>query len=121
MESKHNLTCTKHGDYFLPDLTLPESNDDRDIGIYGRRHLAYLKQHRRITYINLLTSGKLHSYLADVNEQATDMLLTIMEQMKKAQGVTEKLKSADQMAWVGKMNNIHACADEIVRNDLIYQ
>ena len=121
MESKHNLTYTKHGDYFLPDLILPESNDDRDIGIYGRQHCAYLKKHRKIVYANLLTSGKLHSYLADINEQATDMLLTIMEQMKKAQGVTEELKAEGQMLWVGKMNNIRACADEIVRNDLIYQ
>ena len=93
----NKITYFRHGDYFIPDLTLPESNDNRDIGIYGRRHCDYLKQHRKITYINLLTSGKLHSYLADVNEQATDMLLKIMEQMKKAQGVTEELKAADQM------------------------
>ena len=90
-------------DYRIPNLVLPESNDNRDIGIYGRRHCAYLKKHRRITYINLITSGKLHSYLADINEQATDMLLTIMEQMKKAQGVTEELKAADQMVW-GMLN-----------------
>ena len=115
------ITYSRHSDYLIPDLVLPESNDNRDIGIYGRQHCAYLKKHCRITYFNLLTSGKLHSYLADINEQATDMLLTIMEQMASAQGVTEELKAADQMAWVGKMNNIRACADEIVRNDLIYQ
>jgi len=113
------LKYTKHGDYFLPDLTLPK-NDDRDIGVYGRRHCDYLKKHRKIVYINLLTSGKLHSYLADINEQATDRLLTAMEQMKKTQGITEELKAADQMAWVGAMNNIKACAEEIVLKELIY-
>ena len=117
----NEITYSRHADYFLPDLILPDSNNDRDIGIYGRQHCVYLKKHRMVIYINLLTSGKLYSYLADINEQATDMLLTIMEQMKKAQGVTEELKAADQMAWVGRMNSIRACADEIVRNDLINQ
>ena len=121
MEIKNNLTYTKHGDYLLPDLILPESNDDRDIGIYGSRHLAYLKNHRKITYINLLTYGKLHSYLADINEQTNDMLELLMKQMVAAQGVTEELKATDQMTWIGRMNNIKACADEVIRNDLINQ
>ena len=113
------LTYTKHGDYFLPDLTLPK-NDDRDIGIYGRRHCDYIKKHRKIVYINLLTSGKLHSYLADINEQATDRLALLMRQMAAVQDVTEALKAADQMAWVGAMSNIRACAEEIVLKELIY-
>jgi len=108
----NNLTYTKHGDYFLPDLTLPENDDDRAIGVYGGRHCTYLKNHHKIVYTNLLTSGKLHSYLADINEQATDRLLTVMEQMKKSQGITEELKAADQMAWIGAMNNIKMCAEE---------
>ena len=99
----NEITYSCHGDYWIPDLTLPESNDNRDIGIYRRQHCAYLKRHRKITYINLLTSGRIHSYLADINEHATDTLFTIMEQMKKAQGITEELKAADQMAW-GMLN-----------------
>lgn len=116
----NEITYTKHGDYYLPDLTLPDNNDERDIGVYGRRHGEYLKTHRRVTYINLLTSGKLHSYLADINEQATDRLWTIVEQMKKAQGIAEELKAQDMMAWVGAVNNIRACAEEIINEELIY-
>lgn len=114
------LTYSRVGDYYIPDLTLPEDNDDRDIGIYGRRHCDYLKKHRKGLYTQLLTSGKLHSYLAELNEQATDRLWTIIEQMKKAQGITEELKAKDMMVWVGAMNNIKACAEEIVNAELIY-
>lgn len=116
----NDITYTKHGDYYLPDLVLPEDNDDRDIGVYGRRHCDYLKNHRKVLYTQLLTSGKLHSYLADLNEQATDRLWTIVEQMKKAQGITEELKARDMMAWVGAVNNIRACAEEIINSELIY-
>lgn len=114
------LTYSKVGDCYLPDLTLPEDNDDRDIGIYGRRHADYLKNHRKGLYARLLTSGKLHSYLADLNEQATDRVWTIVDQMKAAQGITEDLKATNMMAWVGAVNNIRACAEEIVNKELIY-
>jgi len=116
----NEITYTKHGDYYLPDLVLPEDNDERDIGVYGRRHYDYLKNHRKGLYTQLLTSGKLYSYLADLNEQATDRLWTIVEQMKKARGITEELKASDMMAWVGAVNNIRACAEEIINNELIY-
>ena len=114
------LTYSKVGDYYLPDLTLPEDNDDRDIGVYGRRHGECLKNHRKILFTNLLTSGKLHAYLADLNEDATDRVWTIVEQMKKAQGITEELKAKDMMAWVGAVTNIKACAEEIINAELIY-
>jgi len=114
------LTYSRVGDYYIPDLILLEDHDDRDIGIYGQRHANYLKNHRKVLYTNLLTSGKLHTYLADLNEQATDRLWTIVEQMKKAQGITEELKANDMMAWVGAVNNIKACAEEIVNEELIY-
>ncbi len=104
----------------MPDLALPEETDTRPIGIYGERHNRYLKTHRKIIYADLLTSGKLRSYLADINEQATDRLLTIIEQMKTAQDITEALKAKDIMTWVGAVNNIKACAEEIVLKDLIY-
>ncbi len=114
------LTYSKVGDYYLPDLTLPEDNDDRDIGVYGRCHADYLKKHRKGLFATLLTSGKLHSYLADLNEDATDRLWTIVEQMKKSQGITEELKANDMMAWVGAVTNIKACAEEIINAELIY-
>ncbi len=114
------LTYSKVGDYYLPDLTLPEDNDDRDIGVYGRRHADYLKNHRKGLYATLLTSGKLNSYLANLNEQATDRLWTIVEQMKKAHDITEELKAKDMMAWVSAVNNVKACAEEIVNAELIY-
>ena len=114
------LTYSKVGDYFIPDLTLPEDNDDRDIGVCGRRHADYLKNYRKGLYAQMLMSGKLHTYLADLNEQANDRLWTIVEQMKKAQGITEELKAKDMMAWVGAVNNIKACAEEIINQELIY-
>jgi hypothetical protein len=120
VETENALTYTKHGDYYLPDFTLPETPQTRPIGMYGQRHGRYLKTHRRITYINLLTSGKLHSYLADIDEQATERLELLMRQMAATQGITEALKAADQMAWVGAMNNIRASAEDVVLKELIY-
>lgn len=119
MMNENTMTYTRHGDYFLPDLCLPDG-DGRDIGIYGRRHLAHLKQHRRITYINLLTSGKLYTYLTGIDKQANDRLMLLTRQMVQTQGITEALKAADQMAWVGAMNNIKACAEKVVLKELIY-
>ena len=108
-----NITYTKQGDYLLPDLKLPEI-EQQDIGLWGRRHAAYLKEHKKITYCNLLTSGKLNQYLADIDRQAQHQFDRMMDQMKKQEGVTEKLKANDPMEWVGRMNSIRNRAEEIV-------
>lgn len=111
-------TYRQVGDYFIPNLVLPDELQ-KPIGIWGQRHRRYLKQNKRIQYLNLLTSGKLNSYLADVDQQAEEMFSRLVKQMADKQGVTEQLKAIDQMAWVGKMNNIRNSAMEIVNKDLI--
>lgn len=112
-------TYTQVGDYFLPDLELPEK-ETQPIGIWGQRHLRYLKECRKVVYFNLLTSGKLNSYLADIDEQAENMFLRLVKQMADREGVTEQMKAENQMLWVGKMNAIREAAMEIVNADLIY-
>ena len=99
-------TYIRHGDYLIPCLTLPEE-EQRFIGVWGQRHLRYLKEYRRGVYLNMLTSGRLNDYLADIEEQA--------------QGITEQLKAENQMEWVARMNNIQVCAREIVNKEMIYQ
>ena len=106
------------GDYYIPDMTLPE--ETRPIGKWGRMHREYLREYKPIQYNYLLLSGKLWTYLADLNEQAQDRLEQMIHQMKMAEGVTEKLKVADPMAWVGAMNNIRNRAEEIILLELIY-
>ena len=115
---KDGLEYIRSGDYFIPNLTLPE--ETRPIGKWGRMHREYLKEQKPIQYNCLLLSGKLWTYLADLNEQAQDRLERIIDQMKTAEGVTEELKAADPMAWVGAMNNIRASAEEIIREELIF-
>lgn len=112
-------TYEQQGDYLIPCLALP-TEEEKPIGIFGQRHLRYLKEHRRIVYVNLLTSGKLNSYLADIDEQAQKMLFRLVEQMKQAQGITEQLKAENALEWTGRMNNIRACAMEIVNKEIIY-
>ena len=112
-------TYTQVGDYLLPDLKLPEE-EQQPIGVWGQRHRRYLKEHRRATYATLLTSGRLNSYLADIDRQAEEMFLRLVKQMAEAEGVTEQLKADNQMEWVGRMNNIRSRAMEMVNNDLIY-
>ena len=107
------------GDYRLPNLTLP-AEDERPIGVWGQRRLRYLKQHHKILYYNLLTSGKLHSHLADVEEEAQSLFSRLVNELAEKEGVAEKLKSADPMAWVRNMNNIRNRATEIVCAELIY-
>ena len=114
------ITYTRQGDYYLPDLKLPEQ-DDREIGIWGQRRKRYLKDYHRVLYYNLLTSCKLHNHLADVNEEATEMYDHIVRQLAEHEGVTERLKAEDQMLWVQRMNNIRNRATEIVNNEIIYQ
>lgn len=112
-------TYTQVGDYLLPDLKLPEE-EQQPIGVWGQRHRRYLKDHRRATYATLFTNGKLNSYLADIDRQAEAMFLRLVKQMAEAEGVTEKLKAADPMEWVRRMNNIRNRAMEIVNSELIY-
>ncbi|MFR7441987.1 MAG: TnpV protein [Lachnospiraceae bacterium] len=113
-------TYIRHGDYLIPCLTLPEE-EQRFIGVWGQRHKCYLKEHKRAFYIILLTSGRLNSYLADIEEQAQERFERIVEQMKQVQGITEQLKAENQLEWVGRMNNVQACAREIVDKEVIYQ
>ena len=111
----------RHGDYLIPCLTLPEEEEQRFIGVWGQRHLRYLKEYRRGIYLNLLISGELNDYLADIEEQAQERFERIVEKMKRAQGITEQLKAENQMEWVARMNNIQSCAREIVNKEIIYQ
>ncbi|NBH26927.1 TnpV protein [Lachnospiraceae bacterium] len=106
------------GDYYIPDLKLPE--EDRPIGRFGRLHREYLKQEHPARYSSLILTGKLWTYLADLNEQAEERLDLIIEQMKAAEGVTEELKARNQLEWVGRMNNIRNRAEEIINSELIY-
>lgn len=106
------------GDYYIPDLKLPE--EDRPIGRYGRLHRDYLKEEHPARYSSLILTGKLWTYLADLNEQAEERLDLIIEQMKAAEGVTEELKARNQLEWVGRMNNIRNRAEEIIKSDMIY-
>ena len=116
------LTYIKVGDYYIPNLALgPEPAEPvRDIGKYGRMRLTYLKQHRRKLYRELVSTGKLQAHLLDINGTANDWLDRMMPQMAKAAGANEELKTRDQMAWVGLMNNCKARAEEIIFSDLIY-
>lgn len=112
-------TYHEENGYLIPDLTLP-TEEEKPIGLWGQRHLRYIKEHKRLFYINLLTSGKLNSYLADINEQAEELFFRLVKQLAEKEGITEELKSADQIAWVGAMNNLRARAREIVYTDIIY-
>ena len=114
------ITYTQQGDYLLPDLKLPEQ-PTFDIGIWGKRHLRYIKNHHPIRYTNLLTSCRLTAYLADIDEEANRMFDRLVKQLAKQEGVTEQLKADNQILWVARMNNIRNRAEEIVNNEIIYQ
>lgn len=115
---QNGISYTLVGDYYIPDLQLPE--EKRLIGIWERMHKAYLELYHPARYNDLILSGKLWTYLADLNEQAQERLSLIIKQMKVSEGVTEELKAADQMAWVGAMNSIRNRAEEIIRSEMIY-
>ena len=118
-DEKNGLWYELHGDYYLPCLTVsPE--EMRPIGVWGQRHLRYIRQHRTALYSELQSTGKLNSYLAGLNEQAEDLFSRLVEQMAAREGVTEQLKAQDQLLWVQRMNNIRDRAMEVVNNDLIY-
>ena len=112
-------TYTMQGDYRLPNLTLP-AEEKHSIGVWGQRRLRYLKQHHKVLYYNLLTSGKLHSHLADVEEQAQDLFSRLVKEHAEKEGITEQLKATDPMAWVRKMNNIRERATEIVNAEVVF-
>ena len=113
-----NIEYIHSGDYFLPALKLPE--ETRPIGKWGRMHRKYLKEHHPVQFNNLVLSGNLWTYLTDLNEQALQRMDTLIAQMQSAEGITETLKAADPIAWVQRMNNITARAEEIIREELIY-
>ena len=109
----------RQGDYLIPCIALP-AEEEQPIGTWGQRHLDYLKQYRKVTYTNLLTSGKLNTYLADIDRQAQERFERLIEGMKQAQGITERLKEKNALEWVQHLNNIRACAREIVNEEVIY-
>ena len=118
-DESNGLWYAKKGGYYLPELALP-SEEEKLIGIWGQRHLRYLKEHKQFVYLNLLTSGRLNEYLASIDEQAEDMFFRLVKEYAGKHGVTEQLKAENQLLWVQKMNNIRACAREIVENEVIY-
>ena len=118
-DESNGLWYELQGDYYIPCLTVP-AQEERPIGIWGRRHLQYIKAERKTLYMELMTSGRLNTYLADINEQATAQMRLLITQMVEREGVTEQLKAQNQMLWVQRMNNIRNRATEIVNHDLLY-
>ena len=116
---KSGGTYRMQGDYRLPNLTVP-AEDERPIGVWGQRRLRYLKQHHKVLYYNLLTSGKLHSHLADTEEQAQALFSRLVKEYVEKESVTEQLKATDQMAWVRRMNNIRERATEVVNSEVVF-
>ena len=112
-------TYHEENGYLIPDLILPPE-EEKPIGIWGQWHLRYIKEHKRLLYVNLLTNGQLNRYLADINEQAEELFFRLVKQLAEKEGITEELKNTNQMAWVGSMNNIRARVMEIVHTDIVY-
>lgn len=120
IDEKTGISYTLQGDYYLPDLELPTEEKESNIGVWGMRHANYLKQNHKVVYYNLLTSGKLSSYLTEINERAEDMFQQLVKELSEKEDVSEQLKATDSMLWVQKMNNIRNRAREIVSTELIY-
>ena len=118
-DDKNGLWYEQQGDYYIPCLILP-AEKEQPIGLWGQRHLRYLKEYCRATYVTLLTSGRLNTYLVDIDKQAQERMERLTEQMKRAQGITEQLKAENALEWVRRMNNIRACAREIVEKEIIF-
>lgn len=118
-DERNGIWYELQGDYYLPCLKLPEK-EQQPVGLWGQRHLRYIKQNRKVFYLNLLTSGKLNSYLADIDQQAEEMFSRLIKQIAEREGVTKRLKAENQMEWVGRMNNIRNRATEFVNNNLIF-
>ncbi|MCI9379284.1 MAG: TnpV protein [Eubacterium sp.] len=118
-DENNGLWYAKQGDYYLPELALPPE-EEKPIGLWGQRHLQYLKEHKQFVYLNLLINGRLNEYLSSIDEQAEDMFFRLVKEYADRQGVTEQLKAESQLKWTGMMNNIRSTAEEIVLTDLIY-
>ena len=118
-DENNGLWYELQGDYYFPCLKLP-NEEQKEIGIWGMRHLDYLKQHRKATYNRLQAEFKLNSYLYDINSQAEEMFVTLIKRFKQTEGITEQLKADNQMEWVVRMNNIRCRANEIINKELIY-
>ncbi len=118
-DEKNGLWYELQGDYYIPCLKLPEE-EQQPIGLWGQRHLIYLKQSHKVLYYNLLTSGKLNSHIAEIDKQANDMFFRLVKELAEKENITEELKSNDQMLWVQKMNNIRNRVTEIVNKEIIY-
>ena len=119
-DQRTGISYTLQGDYYLPDLELPTEEKEPNIGVWGMRHANYLKQNHKIVYYNLLTSGKLSSYLTDINERAEDMFQQLVKELSEKEAVTEQLKATDSMLWVQKINNIRNRVTEIVNAKIIF-
>ena len=119
-DESNGLWYELQGDYYIPCLVLPTEKEHKPIGLWGQRHKRYLQKHKRMVYISMLMNGKLNSYLADIDEQATEMMFRLVEQMADKEGVAEQLKAENPILWVGKMNEIQARAREIVQTELIF-
>ena len=118
-DENNGLWYELQGDYYIPCLTIPEE-EQRTIGVWGRQHLRYIREYRKGLYNSLLISGKLNSYLAELNDQAQNMFFRLVEQLAEKDGITETLKAENQMLWVQRMNAVRATATEIINHDLIY-
>lgn len=118
-DDKNGLWYELQGDYYIPCLILP-AEKEQPIGLWGQRHLRYLKEYRRSTYITLLSNGRLNAYLADIDRQAQERMERLTAQMKQAQGITEQLKTKNALEWTQRMNNIRACAKEIIEKEIIF-
>lgn len=119
-DKRTGISYTLQGDYYLPDLELP-AEEQQPIGVWDQRHLRHIKQHCKVLYTNLLASGKLSSYLADINQQAEEMISRLVKEYAEKEYLTEQLKADNQMVWVQKMNNIRNCATEIINNEVIFR
>ena len=113
-------TYTPVGDYLLPNIIVPAEEETEPVGLWGQRHARYLKEHHKVLYMNLLTSGKLHSYLVDIDKQAEDMFFRLVKEYADRQGVAEHLKAENVAEWIGRMNNIQDCVREVVGKEVIY-
>ena len=119
-DEKNGLWYELQGDYYLPCLKLPEE-EQQPFGIWGQRHRRYLKEHHKAAYAELLTNGKLNSYLADIDQEAEKMFSRLVSQMAETEGITEKLKADDMISWVGRMNSVRSRATELVNTEIIYR
>lgn len=119
-DNSNGLWYELQGDYYIPCLVLPAEKEERHIGVWGHRHLRYIREHKKVLYTDLVISGKLQAYLADVEEQAQDLFDRLMKQRSEREGITEKLKAENQMEWVGRMNALRSAVTETVNTEVIF-